>query len=73
MAASPGGLGGLRGLVHLRSILSSIGVIVLPDQIAVPRAFEVFDENGQLKDDKQQGRIQGIGQSLATMLHKLAD
>jgi chromate reductase len=73
MAASPGGLGGLRGLVHLRSILSSIGVIVLPEQIAVPRAFEVFDENGQLKDDKQQGRIQGIGQSLATMLHKLAD
>ena len=72
MAASPGGLGGLRGLVHLRAILSSIGVIVLPDQIAVPRAFEVFDDDGQLKDDKQQARVQGLGQSVAKMLHQLA-
>ena len=72
MAASPGGLGGLRGLVHVRSILSSIGVIVLPDQIAVSRAFEAFDDDGQLKDEKQQARVQGLGESVANMLSKLA-
>ncbi len=72
MAASPGGLGGLRGLVHVRSILSSIGVIVLPDQIAVPRSFEAFDEDGQLKDEKQQARVQGLGESVANTLSKLA-
>lgn len=73
MAASPGGLGGLRGLVHVRSILSSIGVIVLPDQIAVPRAFEVFDKDGQIKDEQQRARIEGLGEAVARMLIRLAD
>ena len=73
MAASPGGLGGLRGLVHVRSILSSIGVIVLPDQIAVSRAFEAFDDDGQLKDEKQRARVKGLGESVANMLKKLAN
>lgn len=71
MAASPGGLGGQRGLVHVRAILSSIGVIVLPGQVAVPRAFEAFNDNGQLKDEKQQARIQGLGSQLAEVLGKL--
>lgn len=71
MAASPGGLGGLRGLVHVRSILSSIGVLVLPEQVAVSRAFEAFDNAGQLKDEKQQDRVKGLGQSVADLLSRL--
>lgn len=71
MAASPGGLGGLRGLVHLRSILSNIGVIVLPDQSAIPRAFEAFDEYGQLKDENRRARVQAIGSDLSVTISKL--
>ena len=58
MSASPGALGGLRGLVHVRSILGNIGVIVLPDQIAVAKAREAFRPDGSLNDLKQQAGIE---------------
>src|SRR5262245_55556658 len=71
MSASPGALGGLRGLVHVRSILGNIGVIVLPDQLAVPKANEAFEADGSLKDPKQQSGIEGLGHTLASFLMKL--
>jgi chromate reductase len=70
MSASPGGFGGLRGLVHLRSILGNIGVIVLPDQVAVPRAFEAFAPDGSLIDLKQQAAVTGLGTKLARFVEK---
>ncbi len=71
MSASPGALGGLRGLVHLRAILGNIHVLVLPDQLAVPRAHEAFSADGGLKDAKQQTAVEQLGRTLATLLTKL--
>ena len=71
MSASPGGLGGLRSLVHVRSILGNIHVLVLPDQVAVPRAHEAFNSDGALKDPKQQASIEKLGRDLAEILMKL--
>ncbi len=71
MSASPGNLGGLRGLVHLRSILANLGMIVLPDQVAIPRASEAFHEDGTLKDPKQQDSVTALGQTLAQFEAKL--
>jgi chromate reductase len=71
MSASPGALGGLRGLVHVRAILGNIQVTVLPDQMAVPRAFEAFNPDGSLKDSHQQNAVTGLGVKLATVLKKL--
>nr|WP_313898598.1 NAD(P)H-dependent oxidoreductase [Roseofilum reptotaenium] len=71
MSTSPGGLGGLRGLVHLRAILENIGVIVLPDQKTIPNAFEQFDSQGQLKEQRQQESVQALGKKLAELAMKL--
>jgi NAD(P)H-dependent FMN reductase len=71
MAASPGGFGGLRGLVTVRSILGNIHVIVLPDQVAVPKAHEAFAEDGSLKDAKQHASILKLGEQLSTTIAKL--
>jgi NAD(P)H-dependent FMN reductase len=71
MSASPGALGGLRGLVHVRSILGNIGVVVLPDQIAVAKAHAAFNPDGSLVDSNQQTGIQGLGKTLASFLMKL--
>ena len=71
MAASPGGLGGLRGLGHLRSILSSIGVLVLPDQKAIPRVHEALAADGTLSDPGLQQAIEALGARLAEVLAKL--
>ena len=71
MSASPGALGGLRGLVHLRSILGNIGVIVLPDQVAVARAHEAFQPDGSLTEPAQQAGIEALGKTLASILMKL--
>jgi chromate reductase, NAD(P)H dehydrogenase (quinone) len=70
MSASPGGLGGLRGLFHVRSILSSIGVLVLPDQKAIGTAYQAFNENGNLKDESQQAAIMELGSRLASVTAK---
>lgn len=70
-SASPAGFGGMRGLVHLRAILGSIGITVLPDQIAIGKAYEAFTPEGALADEKQQVRVKALGSNLANHLSKL--
>jgi NAD(P)H-dependent FMN reductase len=65
MATSTGALGGLRGLVQVRMILSNIGVIVLPDQVSIPKAAEAFDDSGAIKDAALNTRVRGLGRKLA--------
>lgn len=68
IAASPGGLGGVRVLNHLRQVLSNIGVLVLPQQKGVANAGQVFDSEGRITDEKQEAALKEVGANLARFL-----
>jgi chromate reductase, NAD(P)H dehydrogenase (quinone) len=71
--ASPGYYGAMRSLLHLRQILEvGIGATVIPQQIAVPKASEAFDEDGSLKNKKQQDMLKGVVEALAVAARKFA-
>lgn len=71
VSASPGALGGLRGLVHLRSILGNIQVLVLPEQLAIGQAHTTIAEDGTLQDAKQLATLEAIAAKLVATIEKL--
>ena len=61
LAASPGLLGGLRSLNFTRQYLSmAFAMLVVPQQFALARAGEAFDEHGALRDAKQQAAVENV-------------
>ena len=71
--ASPGYYGTMRGLLHLRQILEiGMGATVIPQQIAVPRAMDAFEQDGSLKDKAQQTLCKRVVEALAVAARKFA-
>jgi chromate reductase len=64
ISASPGALGGLRGLVHLRSILGNIGVTVVPQQSAMSGAAKGFNDDGSIADAGQVGAVKAVADAV---------
>ena len=70
-SASPGMYGGMRGLIHLRAVLSSLGALVIPEQVALSHAAQAFDDMDALKDEAIAARMEAMCASLvekATLL-----
>jgi len=71
--ASPGSYGAMRSLLHLRQILEiGMGATVIPQQIAVPRAMDAFEQDGSLKDKAQQTLCKSVVEALAVAARKFA-
>jgi chromate reductase len=71
MAASPGSLGGMRVLVVLRMLMENLGTMVLPNQKALGGAFKLFDEQGDITDEKTEKALKKLGAELVDTLKKL--
>lgn len=68
-SASPGTLGGLRGLDHCREIMGNIMCHVVPGMVSVASIHEAFDDTGHLKNE----RIRGLMDTLIDTLVRTCD
>ena len=71
LSASPGRLGGLRGLVHVRAILGNLGAIVLPEQHAISSASDAFDDDRKLVNERDIKRVREIVEDLVSVTSRL--
>lgn len=70
-AASPGALGGLRGLVPLRGTLVNNGALVLSAQHALGGATEAFDEQGNITVERHEKAVRGVVEELVRVSRAL--
>jgi len=59
--------------LQLRQVLEvGVGATVIPQQLALPRAGDAFDEDGSLKDEAQQHAVKRVVEALAIAARKFA-
>jgi NAD(P)H-dependent FMN reductase len=72
LSASPGPLGGLRAMNYVRQYLqAAFAMIVVPQQYALGRAADAFDEAGGLKDPKAAQSVRGVLEALGEVAFAL--
>ncbi len=60
MAASIGPFGGMRALAHLRQVLGTVQMMVIPEQLAVPLADRAFTGEGALAEPLPNAILDGL-------------
>lgn len=71
-AASDGRLGGLRGLVIVRMLLTTLQVHLVPQQVAVHGAADGFAEDGSLKDKALAGMLETTVRALVETTRRMS-
>ncbi len=70
-AASPGPLGGLRGLFALRELLQNLRIAVFPEMLAVRSASEIVAD-GAVTDAQWTAKIGGLAKDYVAFATRLA-
>jgi NAD(P)H-dependent FMN reductase len=72
--ASNGNYGAMRSLLALRQVLEiGCGALVIPEQIAVAKASEAFDDMDNLKDETVAARLKAVLQRLIEIAQLMTD
>ncbi|MCR4267495.1 NADPH-dependent FMN reductase [Nitratireductor sp. ZSWI3] len=59
-SSSDGNFAGIRGLYHLRAVLMNCRAEIVTPQCSVPRAQEAFDADGNFKEERLRGMMEGV-------------
>ncbi len=62
--ATTGASGTRLGLLHLRTVLSGLGMLVLPSVMTIPFAANAFDDAGLLQSEEQRAAAEALALSL---------
>ena len=65
-SSSPGAVGGMRMLTHLRDVLVVLGVLVVSEQVSVGGADTAFDDLDKLTNERQAKFLSDTCKSLVT-------
>ena len=65
LGVSGGSLGAVNALNGLRVVGRALHAWVLPEQVSIPMAWKVFDDQGRLEDDDLAARLRGLGRQTA--------
>lgn len=60
LSASPGALGGVRGLWHTRVPFEALGCFVYPEMFGLPKAHEALNEQNEFTDAKTGERLKKL-------------
>lgn len=71
LSSSPGAIGGLQGLVHVRQILTRLHMLVVPAQYALGSGNEAFDDNGDMKDEAAAEMAVAVGRDMVKVCRAL--
>ena len=71
ISASPGALGGLRALAHLRQILAGMGMHVVPEQHHIGAASSAFDADGTLTSETHAAAVRRVAEATVTLTRKI--
>ncbi len=72
MGTSPGALGAMRVLRHVREIFGNIGCLVIPQQVAVPNGSDVFADGGSITDEATKMRLEDMVKAMVKVTRSIA-